>query len=111
MAYVCGVSVKALNYMFVLALTMTVALSIRLLGIVLVTALLVIPAAAARNISRNLRQHIVFSIIIGLAGGASGIAASHRLNVPCGPAIVLSCIVLFAVTIAAGKVLNRFRAA
>lgn len=109
MAYVCGVPVKAVNYAFVLALTVTVALSIRLLGIVLVTALLVIPAAAARNISRNLRQHIVLSIFIGLAGGACGVTASHQLNVPCGPAIVLSCIVLFAVTVAAGKILNRSR--
>lgn len=107
MAYVCGVQVKWMNYLFVLALTMTVALSIRLLGIILVTALLVIPPAAARNISRNLRQHIVFSLGIGLIGGAAGIGASYRLDVPCGPAIVLSCIVLFALTLVAAKAMNR----
>src|SRR5688500_15995916 len=95
MAYVCGVSVKAMNYVFVLALTVTVALSIRLLGIILVTALLVVPPAAARNVSRNLRQQIIVSLLIGLAGGIAGIAGSYRFNVPCGPAIVLSCIGLF----------------
>src|SRR5690606_26208994 len=42
MAYVCGVPVKGLNYLFIIVLTVTVALSIRLLGIILVTALLVV---------------------------------------------------------------------
>lgn len=107
MAYVCGVPVKWMNYVFVVALTMTVALSIRLLGIILVTALLVIPAAAARNISRNLRQHIVLSVAVGILGGAAGVWSSYRLDVPCGPAIVLSCIVIFAGTLVAGKFWNR----
>ena len=104
MAYVCGVPVKACNYLFVLALTVTVALSIRLLGIILVTALLVVPPAAARNLSRNLRQHILLSIAVGLAGGFAGIAGSFQWDLPCGPAIVLSCIALFMITLVAGKI-------
>jgi zinc transport system permease protein len=110
MAFVCGVSVKALNYLFILVLTITVALSIRLLGIILVTALLVVPPAAARNISRNLRQQILYSLVIGLAGGVLGIWLSYQLNVPCGPAIVLSSIGLFIVTLIFGKIINRPRA-
>jgi zinc transport system permease protein len=109
MAFVCGVRVKALNYLFILVLTITVALSIRLLGIILVTALLVVPPAAARNISRNLRQQIVYSLALGLIGGVIGIALSYRLNVPCGPAIVLSAIGLFGVTLAIGKIIDRPR--
>ncbi len=109
MAFVCGVRVKALNYLFILVLTVTVALSIRLLGIILVTALLVVPPAAARNISRNLRQQIIYSLVIGLIGGILGIWLSYQINVPCGPAIVLSSIALFIVTLAIGKVMNRPR--
>ncbi len=109
MAFVCGVRVKALNYLFILVLTVTVALSIRLLGIILVTALLVVPPAAARNISRNLRQQIIYSLVIGLIGGLLGIWLSYQINVPCGPAIVLSSIALFIVTLAIGKVMNRPR--
>lgn len=105
MASVCGVPVKMMNYLFVLALTVTVALSIRLLGIILVTALLVIPPAAARNLSRNLRQQILLSVFIGLFGGFAGIASSYHLDVPCGPAIVLSCIACFILTLIAGKLL------
>ena len=107
MAHVCGISVKALNYLFILGLTVTVAMSIRLLGIILVTALLVVPPAAARNVSRNLRQQIVNSLVIGLLSGVVGIMASFQFDVPCGPAIVLSAIALFVVTLALGKFINR----
>jgi zinc transport system permease protein len=107
MAHVCGISVKALNYVFILGLTVTVAMSIRLLGIILVTALLVVPPAAARNISGNLRQQIIISILLGLVAGIVGIVASFQFDVPCGPAIVLVSITLFIVTLAIGKFLHR----
>ena len=99
LAHVCGVSVARLNYPFVVWLTVTVAMSIRLLGIILVTALLVIPPAAARNLSCNLRQQIVFSIMLGLAGSVGGAMLSYPLEVPCGPAIVLTCIALFCLSL------------
>lgn len=105
MARVCGLPVRFLNYVFVIVLTLTVAMTIRLLGIILVTSLLVIPAAAARNVSRNLRQHILISIVLGLIGGIGGLAGAAALNVPCGPAIVLACIGLFVVTL----ILRRVR--
>ena len=103
-AYVCGVRVQALNYLFIFTLTIAVALTIRLLGIILVTALIVIPPAVARNISRNLRQEIVLSIASGLAGGVGGIFASYHLDVPCGPTIVLTLIALFVGTLLIGKI-------
>lgn len=105
MAYMCGVRVKSLNYVFILVLTIAVALSIRLLGIILVTALIVVPPSAARNISRNLRQQIILSIAAGLLGGICGIAASYQFDVPCGPAIVLTLIAFFALTLAIGKLM------
>ena len=103
LAQVCGVPVRALNYFFVIVLTLTVAITIRLLGIILVTSLLVIPPAAARGFSRNLRQQILLSLAVGLAGGLGGIALSYQLDVPCGPAIVLTCISLFIISIPAGR--------
>ncbi|MGZ8900891.1 MAG: metal ABC transporter permease, partial [Limisphaerales bacterium] len=107
MAHVCGISVKALNYLFILGLTITVAMSIRLLGIILVTALLVVPPAAARNISLNLRQQMIYSLMLGLTAGVVGIMGSFQFDVPCGPAIVLVSIGLFILTLAVGKFLNR----
>ena len=95
MAHVCGVPVQRMNYLFVLVLTFAVALSIRLLGIILVTALIVIPAAAARSVSRNLRQQIVLSLLFGLISSIGGTMLSYQLEVPCGPTIVLASVVLF----------------
>jgi ABC-type Mn2+/Zn2+ transport system permease subunit len=109
MAKVSGIPVRKLNYLFILVLTITVALSIRLLGIILVTSLLVIPPAAARNLSRNLRQHIILSLLIGLIGGWAGVWFSYRWDVPCGATIVLSCIALFLITLVASKIRNLAR--
>jgi zinc transport system permease protein len=103
MAYVCGVPVRRLNYIFVVVLTVTVAMSIRLLGIILVTSLIVIPAAAARNISRNLRQQIISSVVLGLVGSVGGAIAAYQFDLQCGPAIVLLCILLFIITLGIGK--------
>lgn len=95
LARVSGIPVRALNYAFVIALTLTITVTIRLLGIILVTSLLVIPPASARLISRNLRQQVILSIIIGMFGSISGIALSFVLDVPSGPVIVLTCVALF----------------
>ncbi len=103
MAQVCGVPVRKLNYLFVIVLTFAVALTIRLLGIILVTALIVIPPAAARSVSRNLRQQIVLSIIFGLIGSVGGTLLSYQLDVPCGPTIVLACASLFIFSLGAGR--------
>lgn len=109
MAEVCGVPVRRANYLFVIVLTLTVALTIRLLGIILVTAMLVIPPAAARNVTRNLRQQILLSIVLGLVGGVGGTALSYRLDLPCGPTIVLTSIGLFILTLMVGRLRGRSR--
>jgi ABC-type Mn2+/Zn2+ transport system permease subunit len=103
LAHVSGISVRGLNYAFVVMLTVVVSLSIRLLGIVLVTSLLVIPPAAARNIARNLRQQVVLAVLAGALGGFGGVALSYRFDLPCGPAIVLTSIGLFLLTLVAGR--------
>ncbi len=109
-AHVCGVPVRRLNYIFVLTLTIVVAMSIRLLGIILVTSLLVIPPAAARALSRNFRQQIVLSILVGLMGGLGGVIFSYQLDAPCGPTIVLTSIALLIISVIAGQIRSRLGA-
>ncbi|HTD87854.1 MAG TPA: metal ABC transporter permease [Candidatus Binatia bacterium] len=99
LAHVSGVPVRFMNFLFIVVLTLTVAVTIRLLGIILVTALIVVPPAAARNLSRNLRQQIVLSFVFGLLGALGGTGLSYQLNLPCGPAIVMTCIVLFIISL------------
>lgn len=103
LAHVSGVPVRFLNFLFVIVLTLTVAISIRLLGIILVTALIVIPPAAARTVSRTLRQHISFSLLAGLLGALGGTVLSYHFSLPCGPCIVLACIGLFLLSLIARK--------
>jgi ABC-type Mn2+/Zn2+ transport system permease subunit len=99
MAHVSGVPVRRFNYVFVIVLTLTVAITIRLLGIILVTALIVIPPAAARSVSCNLRQQIIASLLFGLIGSVGGTLISYQLDVPCGPTIVLACAAIFVASL------------
>lgn len=110
LAHVAGVNVRLLNYGFVVLLTCAVTVSIRLVGIILVGALLVIPAAAARNVARSLRQELLLGAVIGLFGGLAGTVASCVWDVPTGPAIVLACLTVFVATLAAARPLDRLRA-
>lgn len=111
LAHVCGVPVRRLNYFFVGILTLTVSASIRLLGVMLVTALIVIPAAAARNVSRNLRQQILFSLIVGVISGVGGVVLSYRFDLPAGPTVVITAIALFVATLFAARISSRSRSA
>lgn len=106
LAHVSGVRVQALNYFFVGVLTVSVAVSIRLLGVMLVTSLIIIPAAAARNIARSLRQQILLAMAVGLASGIGGVMLTDRYDLPAGPTIVLTAIGVFVLTL----ILSRMRA-
>lgn len=110
LAHVTGIPVRWFNYGFVLVLTLTVTVTIRLVGILLVGALLVIPPAAARMVSRTLRQEIWISVGCGLLSGLGGVSVSYAADIPCGPSIVLVSIGLFSLALAAGS-LRRSRTA
>ena len=95
-----GVKTKWVEYAFVSLVAVVVMLSIRWVGVLLINALLILPAAAARNISRTARQHALFSVLIGLFCGVAGLVASYYLeNTGAGAAIVLCAAVCYAVTL------------
>lgn len=107
LAHTSGLPVKRLNYIFILVLTLVVAMSIRLVGIILVTSLLVIPAAAARNLSTNLYQQIIWSVLLALLCGVGGTIGAYPLEAPCGPVIVMACVAAFLVSLAVSKLRAR----
>ena len=102
-----GILVRRSNYLFVMLLTLAVALSIRLLGVVLVTSLVVIPSAAARNLARTLRQQVLFSLLAGLIGSAGGVLISYPLNLPTGPSITLALAALFVISLTAATLRGK----
>ncbi len=109
LAKVSGVRVRGLNYIFLLFLTLTVAFSVQLLGIILVTSLLVVPAAAGRNLAHNLRQHLILGVCIGFFSSGLGVILSYYFDLPCGPVMALTSIVFFILSVLASLVLKVFK--
>lgn len=94
-----GVPVGRLELMLFALLAITIALSIKLVGVVLVTALLIIPAATAYNIARSLMGMFFWSLGVSLASVLIGLFASAALNTPSGPTIVLAGSLFFALSL------------
>lgn len=99
-----GVSVELSQTIFTTAVALVVTLSISSVGLLILNSLLVLPAAAARNISRNLREYTVFSVVFALAAGIGGLILSYYLGTSTGAAISLLLALIFAVTFVLQKV-------
>ena len=98
-----GHSVELCQTLFTAAIAVVVTLSISSVGLLILNSLLVLPAAAARNISRNLRQYTLFSVLFALAAGLGGLTVSYYLGSSAGAAISLILALIFAVTFAMRK--------
>ena len=94
-----GVQVWFYETIFLVMLAIVIALAIKLVGIVLVTALLVIPAATAQNISRSLTSLVLISGIVSTIAVIAGLISSAIFNIPSGPGIVLSASACFAISL------------
>ena len=93
-----GVPARAVEISFALVVALVVTAAIRAVGILLVTALLVIPAAAARNVARGAASAMWISVGIALLSGVSGIVASWYLDTATGATVVLAAACCFALT-------------
>lgn len=100
LARAAGIRGAGLDYLFVVVLTATIVLSLKIAGALLVEALAVIPAAAARNATRSLRAQVAGSVAVALAACVAGLCVSMRVRVPSGGAIVLVLAALFAISAA-----------
>lgn len=102
MAQVSGVHVVWHDYLFLALLALVTAVSIKIVGIILVPALLVVPAAAAKNISKSFREMLVWAVVFGMSSAVSGLIASFYLNTAAGATVVLASILIFAATFLKG---------
>lgn len=98
-----GIPVKLLDNLFVVLVALIVMLSIRWVGILIINALLILPAAAARNISSNNREYHLFSMMISVFSGVLGLILSYYLNVAAGPMLVMVATIFFFATFLARK--------
>lgn len=99
MAMVCGVPTRLLDYLLLAAIAVTVVVSVQAIGIVLITALLVIPASAAMQIARRLPSIIALSAIISVLSGITGLYVSFYLNVPSGASIIFVSAIIFVLAV------------
>ena len=86
------------NVIFTLLTASVIALSIKIIGAVLITALLIIPAATARRFAGTPESMAVIASLIGLLSVTGGLYGSLQWDTPSGPSIVVACVVLFAIS-------------
>ena len=101
-----GVTVFGLAFMtlFSATIAVVVTLAISWVGLLIINSLLVLPAASARNVSRNLKQYCGFSVLFALVAGLGGLILSYVLGASAGAAICLILAVIFGVTFCLRKV-------
>lgn len=102
-----GIPVMLLDNIFVILIALIVMLSIRWVGILIINALLILPAAAARNIAANSREYHLFSVMISMFSGVLGLILSYYLNVAAGPMLVMIASVFFFATFLARRLFRN----
>jgi len=95
-----GVNVFQVELLFSILLAFIVTISIQWVGILIINSLLVLPAAAARNLAENMQRYHVLAVIISLAAGLTGLFLSYQWGTATGATIVLISFVLYLGTIA-----------
>lgn len=95
-----GLPVLRHDYMLSVFLAVTVVVAVKVVGILLVAAFLVIPAAAARLVAATFFSMTLISILIGIASAVAGLLMSYVLDLPSGATIILVQAALFAITMA-----------
>ena len=90
--------VDLIENLFAVLIALIVMLSIKWVGILIINALLILPAAASRNISVNMREYHLFSLIFSLFSGVLGLFVSYYTNVATGPMIVILASVIYFAT-------------
>jgi zinc transport system permease protein len=89
-----------------LIIAVTIAIAMKVVGILLITSLLIIPAAAARALSRTPEQMAVLASIAGVLAVLGGLAGSFHWDLPSGPSIVTSAAILFGLSLVGRQLLS-----
>ena len=104
-----GLPVRALNMTIVAMAAIVVTLSMRTVGLLLVSALMIVPVAAAQNLAPSFRAMLGLAMVIGLVTGGGGTLLSAAVDTPSGPTIVVSAIIVFILAGAVSALRERRR--
>ena len=89
------IAVDLINYMLISLVALTIVLNIKVVGIILVISLLTIPQSTANLFTKNFKNIIIASIVIGLIGAFLGLVISYKINIPSGASIIFSLVIIF----------------
>ncbi len=103
-ARAAGIPVDLVNFFLVIATSLTIAVSMRVVGILLVSSLITVPVAAALQLGRSFRQTVFLSYVYALAAVLLGLLFAYHADLAPGGSIVMVCILLFALSIGIKKV-------
>jgi zinc transport system permease protein len=107
LAVIEGINPRRIEFEFMMIVAFFIALSISIVGVLLIVALLVIPASAARNLSSSAKDMLILSVFMGAISFLVGIGASYYLDTPSGPSIVLASTIIFIMSLALKPVMLR----
>jgi zinc transport system permease protein len=94
-----GINIARANLLYLLLVSLVVAIGIRIAGSLLVGFLVIVPAATAKNISSNLLRYGIMSSVFGIVSACAGVLSSSYSTLPPGPLVVLSGIVTFVMSV------------
>ncbi len=93
-----GIKNTLVENLFIVLVAAIVMISIRWVGILIINSMLILPAAASRNVANNLKQYHIYSIVFAIFSGIVGLVSSYYLGIATGPTIVLISSVIFFIT-------------
>ncbi len=99
LAVVEGVNIQIYNLLYLLSIAVVVALGVYLVGGLITAALIAIPAASAKNISRGLLSYKVLAIVFGVMAAIFGIFIAQFFALPAGPMVIVASVVIFLVSV------------
>ena len=94
-----GLNPDRAKAIFTILMAAIIAISIKMVGLLLITGMLIIPAAMSRNISDSPQKMVLFSIIGGLLSVIIGLFSSLEFNTPSGPSIIAASLLLFILSL------------
>ncbi|TAL13781.1 MAG: metal ABC transporter permease [Frankiales bacterium] len=108
-ARVAGLPVRTLNLLLAVSAAVTVTVAMRVVGLLLVSALMVVPVATAQQLVRGFRATVVVSLVAGVLAATSGVLGSYYVDAAPGALIVVLALCGFAVATLAGTLVRRLR--
>lgn len=106
-ALASGLPVLRLNLLLAVVTAVTVVVSMRVVGLLLISALMVIPIATAQLVTRSFRSTVLVATVLGVAASVAGVAVSYHADTPSGGTIVLLAIAAFAVVATGATIRDR----